>query len=166
MAAPETGAPGTREALQPAGLASRLLAAAVDVAVLAFCFTALHLGILALETVVLFSLPGRPIIRDLWTVAEVALVPVYNIAFWSLGGWTPGKWLLGLRVVTVEGRTPGLVRSVVRFAAYTLSIAPLLLGVVAIAFDPLRRAWHDRIARTLVVHARASPVRRARVRMA
>jgi uncharacterized RDD family membrane protein YckC len=157
---------GTRapEALRPAGLATRLLAAGVDAVVLAVCLEALHFGLLALQSVVLLSLPGKPVSAGVLVLAPVVLVPAYFVAFWSLAGWTPGKWLFGLRVVRLDGRPPGLARSIVRFVAYTVSIAPLLAGIAAIAFDPRRRAWHDRIARTLVVHGPSAPARRVRVR--
>ena len=35
-----------------------------------------------------------------------------------------------------------------------IRLAPLLLGVVWIAFDERKQAWHDKMARTVVIHRR------------
>lgn len=66
-------------------------------------------------------------------------------------GRTLGKRVLGLRVVTAEGGTPGpaalLIRNLVRFI-------DLVFGVPLMAIDPLSRRLGDRLAGTLVVHER------------
>jgi len=166
MNRPGATLPQARAPLQPAGLATRLLAATVDALVLAACLGALYFGLLALRAVVLIRPAGHEISSLIWSVAPLLLVPAYHIAFWSLAGWTPGKWLLGLRVTALDGRRPGLARSAVRFAAYTLSIVPLMAGVLAIALDPMRRAWHDRLAGTLVVREQRRTVSQIHVRLA
>lgn len=69
----------------------------------------------------------------------------------AMGGRTPGKLALRLRVVTAEGGTPGvaafLIRNMVR-------VFDLVIGVVLMAIDPLSRRLGDRLAGTLVVHDR------------
>ncbi|MEN2982883.1 MAG: RDD family protein [Thermus sp.] len=76
----------------------------------------------------------------------------YYTAFTALYGATPGKMLLGLRVVRTDGQpmdwTTALMREVV---GKTLSTLPLLLGYLWAFFHPRRQAWHDLIADTLVV---------------
>jgi len=68
-------------------------------------------------------------------------------------GKTPGKAVLGLRVVTRKG---GFVLSgpqaLVRTLTLPLSIAFLGVGLFGIIFNTERRAWHDRFARTAVVY--------------
>ncbi len=151
----------------PAGLVSRLLAAAVDAFILAASFAVIHLGLKALGVVMVGTWPALVALAGWMRAAAAAgLAPTYHVAFWAIAGRTPGKWLLGLRVVTADGRRPGVVRSTIRFLAYSVSIAPLLAGVIAIAFDPRRRAWHDRIARTQVVYDSRPLVHRLRVRLA
>jgi uncharacterized RDD family membrane protein YckC len=153
MAAPAAGAPGEQPALRPAGIVTRGLASGIDAVVLSACFAGVVFGLRALGAVLLVKLPAvRAMGEVIQALAGAALIPAYHLAFWSLAGWTPGKRLLGIRVIGPDGRPPGLARSALRFAAYTVSISPLLAGVLAIAFDPRRRAWHDRIARTQVVH--------------
>lgn len=139
---------------RPAGLVSRLLAAVVDATVLVACIAAMRFGLETLGAIAIGELRFfRGLWRTVWAVVEVGFIPAYHLVCWTLLGATVGKWLLGLRVVGPDGRPPGPLRALVRFVAYTISIAPLLAGVIAIALDPRRRAWHDRLARTAVVHA-------------
>ncbi len=70
-------------------------------------------------------------------------------------GTTPGKWLLGLKIVrhgTEE--TPSRGRYVLRFFGYILSCLPLMIGVFWMSFNRERRAWHDYIAGTAVISTR------------
>lgn len=79
---------------------------------------------------------------------------------WNAIGWSPGKRLLGLRVVNAEGQPPGLVRGFVRALFALGSDLPLFMGYVWAFFDRERRGWHDHIARTWVVRAERDEARR------
>jgi len=62
-----------------------------------------------------------------------------------------GKWCMRIKVVdTSVGRLP-FWQAMLREGSKMLSIIPAFVGCVASLFDPLRRSWHDRIAKTLVV---------------
>lgn len=74
------------------------------------------------------------------------------IAFWKYKQSTPGKMLFGMRIVDAE--TLGEVstaRLVVRYLAYFISMIPLFLGFIWVAFDRRKQGWHDKIARTVIV---------------
>ena len=86
-------------------------------------------------------------------VCAPVVVSLYQIVCWWLRGQTPGKWLLGLRVVALGGGKVGLGRAAVRFAGYLLSALPFYLGFLWI-LGPERRGFHDRLAGTEVVYAR------------
>jgi uncharacterized RDD family membrane protein YckC len=92
------------------------------------------------------------------------LVAIYFVAFWTLLGQTPGKWLLGVKVVAKGGAPIGFRRSVMRLVGYVVSAIPLYLGFLWI-LGPQRRAWHDRLAGTEVVYvaARRRPAEREQV---
>jgi uncharacterized RDD family membrane protein YckC len=85
----------------------------------------------------------------------IALVPLlvfaYNVGFWWLTGQTPGKWLLGIKVVAVGGGRLKLRRAALRQIGYVISAIPCYLGFLWI-LGRNRRGWHDRIARTEVVY--------------
>lgn len=68
-------------------------------------------------------------------------------------GQTPGKMLLRIRVVKVDGSPLKTPDALLRFAGYVINSLPVLFGMGwAWAFiDSRRQGWHDKLARTLVV---------------
>ena len=92
------------------------------------------------------------------------VVAIYLVAFWTVLGQTPGKWLLGVKVVAQGGGPIGLRRSLVRLFGYLVSALPCYLGFLWI-LGPQRRGWHDRLAGTEVVYvaSRRRPVTRERL---
>jgi uncharacterized RDD family membrane protein YckC len=81
----------------------------------------------------------------------VLLHAVYFVGFVGGGGQTPGKMLLGVRVVRREGGDVGGARALGRWIGYGLVFATLGLGWIVALFDAERRGVHDRIAGTRVV---------------
>jgi len=77
---------------------------------------------------------------------------LYFIFFFSTTGQTVGKAIMGLRVVTSDGKRMGVKRSFIRTLCYTLSLAPLGLGFLWVLGEDRRRAWHDKIAHTYVLY--------------
>lgn len=68
---------------------------------------------------------------------------------------TPGKWLLGLKVVRYgSDEAVGSVRYVLRFIGYAVACLPLMLGMFWAMFSKTRRGWHDYIAGTAVLQTR------------
>lgn len=74
------------------------------------------------------------------------------ILLWVKCRGTPGKLLLGLRVIDARsGGNLDLLQSVIRYFSYLISMIPLCLGFIWIAFDPKKQGFHDKIAKSLVV---------------
>jgi hypothetical protein len=71
------------------------------------------------------------------------------LAFW--GGRTPGKRLVRIRVLRLDGKPIGLWVAFNRFGGYAASIFTGLLGFFEMFWDRNRQALHDRIASTVVV---------------
>src|SRR6185436_10510230 len=87
------------------------------------------------------------------------IVAVYLVAFWATIGQTPGKWLLGIRVVPIGGvRRISVRRALLRLVGYVVSALPCYLGFLWI-LGPQRRGWHDRLAGTAVTYVRRSAFR-------
>ena len=92
----------------------------------------------------------------------------YFVVFWTLLGQTPGKILLGLRIVRTDGGRISVGRALARYLGYWLSAIPLGLGFLWVLVDRRRRAWHDTLADTSVIftgesaayHLRVAAVRR------
>jgi len=71
----------------------------------------------------------------------------------NLSGGTPGKRLLGLRVVTEGGEPPGAARALARAAGWLLSTPLANFGFLVALFHPRTRALHDVLAGTYVVES-------------
>lgn len=71
------------------------------------------------------------------------------VVVWS--GRTPGKRLLGIRIVRLDGERIGWWVAFNRFGGYAASIFTGLLGFAEMLWDANRQALHDRIAATVVV---------------
>jgi len=114
--------------------------------------------IVALAIFLFASLPTPPgDIQEHITLAIVLamlLFPwTYYVVFTALYGATPGKMLLGIRVVKSDGRPVGWFTAFMReVVGKILSSLPPYLGPLWAFFHPKRQAWHDLIANTLVVH--------------
>ena len=79
---------------------------------------------------------------------------LYNFLFiWLLAGATPGKKILGLRVVSEDGGPMDPKRAGLRAVMSLVSGSVLLLGYAWALWDARRRTWHDAIAGTRVARA-------------
>jgi uncharacterized RDD family membrane protein YckC len=81
------------------------------------------------------------------------VVLVYFVFFWSFVGYTPGKALLGLRIVRQDGRGLSAGRALLRYLGYWVSAIPLFLGFIWILIDRKHEGWHDKLANTHVVYS-------------
>jgi uncharacterized RDD family membrane protein YckC len=87
------------------------------------------------------------------TIGVVAFAMVF-FQIWCLPkyGGTPGKRILGLRVVTADGGDISWGRAIGRFFGEWVSgMIPLWIGYLIAGFDPERRTVHDHIAGTRVI---------------
>lgn len=144
--------------LRPAGFVTRLAAFLIDQVIVSVILSILTsiVGIV-FQSFRLSDLLGT---EDL--TLQLALIPLgatglvlnflYHAGFWVLGGQTPGKALLGLAVVRADGGRLRLGAAFVRWLGYWLS-GILFLGYLWVLADDRRQAWHDKLARTLVVYS-------------
>jgi uncharacterized RDD family membrane protein YckC len=84
-------------------------------------------------------------------VAFPAVSIFYDVYFTRRGGSTPGKMLLGLKIVTALGGSIGTGRAIGRFFARGLSSLIFYIGDIMAGFDSQKRALHDRICDTRVI---------------
>ena len=97
---------------------------------------------------------GMGLFGFLYLAASVLAGMIYFTWFHGAGGRTPGKMLLGLRVIQASGdpMTPGI--AFLRWVGYLISGPLFFLGFLWIAFDGRKQGWHDKIAATLVIRER------------
>jgi len=87
-------------------------------------------------------------------VVQVAFPAAAIIMFWLARGATPGKMVIGARVVDAATLgTLGTGQAILRYVGYYVSTIPLLLGLIWVGFDSRKQGWHDKIAGTLVIKA-------------
>jgi uncharacterized RDD family membrane protein YckC len=150
--APWLPLPAPHRALVYAGIVTRAVAFAADVALVVAVALAATVGVgLVLAAV----LPG-PLSADLagilaTTAGWALLWGAYLAGFWVLVGQTPGMRLMGIAVCTPDGGRVAPVRGLVRLAGFGLAILPCFLGFAPIVVDARRRGLHDWLAGTVVI---------------
>jgi uncharacterized RDD family membrane protein YckC len=152
---------------QYAGFVSRLIATLVDLGVISAVNVILAWA--AIELLAYIGVDVRncpdldsdtPILGFLCHGALAAAVlvgtwgpVVYAVFFWSTTGQTPGKAVMGVRVVRLDGKPMGFWTAVRRVVGYGLSLATVGIGFLVILADDRRQGWHDKIAGTCVIYS-------------
>jgi uncharacterized RDD family membrane protein YckC len=148
--------------VRPAGVFRRLVAMLIDWTVVSMLYgTFLALGVRGaslgarasgarfLSTDLAETLTGPFIL--LW----LGLAWVYIGWFTRHGGQTPGKMLLGIRIVSIDGSEPSWGQALLRPAGYLISWMPFGLGFVMAVLPPAKRALHDWLTGTRVIRTSA-----------
>lgn len=144
-----------------AGFISRALAFVIDCVVIGVTLVSVS-WLVSVTVAMLKVIPGSDQYLDaLFTPMVTSLLTGlfilgYHLVFIILVGQTPGKALMGLRVVRVNGGRLNAWHALVRVAGYLLSALPLGLGFIWIFIDDRRQAWHDRLAGTCVIYTWAA----------
>jgi uncharacterized RDD family membrane protein YckC len=104
--------------------------------------------ILAIVGGILQRILGPGVGGGLSTLVSIA----YFVYFWSSTGQTLGHKALGLKVVKTDGGTLDLVGAIIRYVGVVISTIPIFLGLLWVIWDSEKQGWHDKIAKTYVVH--------------
>lgn len=134
------------------GAVSRLVAGVLD---LVFIFVSYTLGLAGLNllTTAFFNVSLNK--NPSGTAATIALLSwgfIYTFSFLVIVGRTPGKAIVGLRVVAKNGGPLHSGRAFVRVIMMPLSLVFFAVGLLMIVFQREHRALHDLIAGTAVVY--------------
>ncbi|MBI4635025.1 MAG: RDD family protein [Candidatus Rokubacteria bacterium] len=139
---------------RPAGFWIRVLALTID------------LGLVVVAQVSFGLIAGTlwgPELLDSW-VFQLSVVAftmgfggLYATVLHALGGQTIGKMAAGIRVVTARGEPPTLGAALLRFFAFFLSLATLMMGYAMAGLRADKRALHDLIAGTRVERVTREP---------
>ncbi|KPK38017.1 MAG: hypothetical protein AMJ69_09570 [Gammaproteobacteria bacterium SG8_47] len=138
-----------------AGFWRRLTATLIDIAL--YCAIALPVLYLAYRQDAFVTLAGgvdAPLGLGVIDIVFTKVVPVaLLVLLWSKWGATPGKILMDCQIVDARSLGPISWRqALLRVLGYALSAAVLYLGFVWMAFDKRKQGWHDKIAKTVVLH--------------
>jgi uncharacterized RDD family membrane protein YckC len=97
-----------------------------------------------------------------------AIISIYFVGFWAWRGQTPGKMLIGAKIVKTDGRPIGIGRALLRFVVYFLYLllwgftgsrlivlfVIIIIALIILAFNRRKRGIHDLIAGTVVINSR------------
>lgn len=144
----------------PASCSARLMAHLIDLSLLLM----LHIAALFIMATGLFPYIA-PTIPTLVGTSLFLLVQqsfslplgafLYFTVFHALGGQTPGKLMLGIKVIATGARKEmTLAQSFLRSCGYVLSALPLGAGFLWAVVEKSHLAWHDQLADTMVVSQR------------
>lgn len=132
-----------------AGLVSRTLAGAVDLAVVVSAF---WLGYAAVSAALFIVDPHRFDFPDVslggWLAAEYVLAVGYLTLGWSTSGRTVGALVMGLRVLSYSGSSMRPVGALLR----ALFCVTFPIGVLWIVVSAENRSLQDLVLRTSVVY--------------
>jgi len=142
---------------ESAGFWIRLVAYLIDAIILGIPL-AILMGVVGFALAAGTDSPGSSIfilIQGVATLGSFGLGAAYLLYFWAVHGWTPGKKILGLAIMTSGGDSPiGFGRALLRLLGYFVNGLTLGIGFLLIAFSREKLGLHDRIAETRVVHRR------------
>lgn len=86
------------------------------------------------------------------TMTQFTILALATGLCWRLWGATPGKKLLRMKVV--DAKTEALLSDwqvIVRLFGYVISTLFFCIGFFWMGLDKRRQAWHDKLARSLVI---------------
>jgi len=86
-----------------------------------------------------------------WISYAAMALAYFTLMAWIGNGKTPGKWLLGIRAVRLDGEPLRLWDAFSRAGGYAASLSMLGLGFLEARWDPNRQTVHDRVAGTVVI---------------
>ena len=138
-----------------AGFVSRLLAYAIDLGIIVIL---LIFGGWLWQTVSSFFQFGffadasSLFFAFIAGISAILTSAVYYIFFWVLAGQTPGKLLLGIRIVGLDSDRITFWQALRRYVGYYLSALALYAGYWWVLIDNRRQGWHDKLAGTYVIY--------------
>lgn len=86
---------------------------------------------------------------------QIAMAACYEAFFIAKLAATPGKLVIGVKVVRPDGSAVSLGRAFGRYFAKMLSGFILFIGFIMVGFDSQKRGLHDMICDTRVVKSRS-----------
>ena len=135
--------------IQYASFKRRLLAFILDMLIIGFVSTAAVLLVFGSNTP---AANHGDTINWMNNGFEQLFQLIWVIGCWLLWQATQGKMLMDIKIVDEQTlQAPKWHKLILRYFAYILSSIPLGLGYVWIVFDKKNRAWHDRLAKTVVI---------------
>ncbi len=133
-----------------AGFWVRFAAALID----GILFTLINIGAAIVVNLVLLRVLGPNGLGGLLATLILYIVVPFGYWIYTVGSSaqaTPGKRMLGLRVIRGDGRDVTYLTAWARMLAQYASMLSFMLGYIWAAFDREKRSFHDRICDTRII---------------
>ena len=132
------------------GFGRRLIAFLIDIFIISILTSLIHYaGTTALATI--FDDETLQLAGTISFLVFCLLSGLYFILFHGATGQTPGKRIVGLKLVQESGASLSYGTAFLRWVGGLISAFFLFLGFFWIAIDGKKQGWHDKIAKTKVV---------------
>ncbi|MBI3620051.1 RDD family protein [Candidatus Roizmanbacteria bacterium] len=99
--------------------------------------------------------------NPLGIIISLACALAFFLIFWvNYDGATPGKKLLGIKIVKADGEKLTYPVAIIRYIGYLVSAVTIFffeIGYLWIIWDKKKQAFHDKIAGTVVVKTEKQP---------
>jgi uncharacterized RDD family membrane protein YckC len=135
-----------------AGVVSRAAGAVLDIGIVLGSFTVGLAGFDLLTRTLIGGVMADDRTGPGWTVALAIWAFLYVYVSLAIAGRTPGKGIVGLRVVKADGSTLSGGRALLRTLVFPLSGLAAGIGFALALVQREHRALHDLIAGTAVVY--------------
>jgi uncharacterized RDD family membrane protein YckC len=144
-----------------AGIGSRFLALAIDTLLQAAGFATLGLSLLVAAALASFALPSvGPWVLAVVILAAFLIYYGYFALFESIwAGQTPGKRMVGLRVIAMTGRPATVYQALIRNLLRIVDQLPAIyaVAIVTVMITPRQQRLGDLAAGTVVIHDPSAP---------
>lgn len=80
------------------------------------------------------------------------LMIVYTFAFWHFFSATPGKYIMGCKIVNYQFEKPTTFQFLMRIIGYGFATLPLFIGILMVNWTKHSQGLQDKFARTYVVN--------------
>jgi uncharacterized RDD family membrane protein YckC len=85
----------------------------------------------------------------------------YFVGFWVWRGQTPGKFIMRVKIIKMDGSRVTWGTALLRYCGYIISAVIILVGLLWVGVDSRRQGFHDKIAETFVIRIPTSKERKA-----
>ena len=137
------------DALRPAGIVSRGVAAVVDLGVVLVVIGLMYVGLVLSRLALNPSAFTFPSVSALFsTTVTFGIAVLYLAVCWAVSGCTAGAVMMGLRVVGRRGGRLPFLLALLRAAACVV----FPIGLAWVVIDPRRRSVQDVVFRSRVVY--------------
>lgn len=94
------------------------------------------------------------ILGDVGNLLGIVVAAAYYTYFWSQNnGQSPGKSIMKIRIVRLDGQPISPVTAFLRWIGYSVNTLALFIGWLLPLFDERKQGLHDKIAQTIVIKA-------------